>query len=129
MSFRYFIVDDAIFIQEVFTGLLNGIGGHSVGTATSGDRAVFEIQRSLPDLVILDMVLPKLNGVEVAKRIKVIHPKAIIIATSTIDDFHFIEMAQSAGVNEYLIKPFTKKQVEDLVSKYFNVGLKGVVNG
>lgn len=129
MSFRYFIVDDAIFIQELFANLLNEVGGHSVGTATSGDKAVFEIQRAMPDLVILDMVLPKLNGVEVAKRIKIIHPQVKIIATSTIDDFHFIEMAMNAGANEYLIKPFTKKQVEDLVKKYFQVGFEGAANG
>lgn len=125
MEFRYYIVEDALFLQEIYKEHLDALGGHCVGMETSGDRALFEIQRTLPDLVILDIVVPRLNGIDLSKKLKSLHPLAYIIAISSIDDLHFIEKAKEAGIHSYLIKPFSKKQIIELVNQFKMNNLRG----
>lgn len=119
MSFRYIVIDDAAFVGELLKNILGSSGGLCVGLALNGEEGLTLFQKTLPDLVFLDMVMPKENGIEVARKIREINREAIIVACSTLDDSNIIENALDLGCNEYVQKPFSKEGILSVVSKYF----------
>jgi two-component system, chemotaxis family, chemotaxis protein CheY len=119
MGFRYIVIDDAAFVGELVKNILKSSGGLCVGQALNGDEGFRLFEKTLPDLVIIDMVMPKENGIELVRKIREISVEAIIIACSTLDDRNIIENATDVGCNEYIVKPFTKEGLLLTVGKYF----------
>lgn len=119
MSFRYIVIDDAAFVGELIKNILKDSGGLCVGQALNGEEGFRLFEKTLPDLVILDMVMPKENGIELARKIREISHDIIIIACSTLNDRTIIENATDVGCNEYIVKPFTKESLIQVVGKYF----------
>ncbi|WP_413289587.1 response regulator [Bdellovibrio sp. HCB337] len=119
MSFRYIVIDDAPFVSELIKNILKDSGGLCVGAAVNGEEGFRLFQKTLPDLVILDMVMPKENGIELARKIREITHEVIIVACSTLDDRNIIDNAKDIGCNEYVVKPFTKEGFLQVVEKHF----------
>lgn len=119
MSFRYIVIDDAAFVSELVKNILKDSGGVCVGQALNGEEGFRLFEKTLPDLVILDMVMPKENGIELARKIREITREVIIIACSTLDDTNIVENAMDVGCNEYVVKPFSKDGFLKIVGKYF----------
>jgi len=119
MSFRYIVIDDAAFVGELVKNILKSTGAVCVGQALNGEEGFRLFEKTLPDLVILDMVMPKENGIELARKIREIDRAAILIACSTLDDANIVENALDLGCNEYVVKPFTKDSLLTVVGKYF----------
>jgi two-component system chemotaxis response regulator CheY len=119
MSFRYIVIDDAPFVAELIKNILKGTGGLCVGEALNGEEGLKLFERTLPDLVILDMVMPRQNGIELAREIRLITTDVKIIACSTIDEKTIIENARDVGCTDYIVKPFTKESFLAVVSKHF----------
>lgn len=119
MSFRYIVIDDAAFVGELIKNILKETGALCVGQALNGEEGFRLFERTLPDLVILDMVMPKENGIELARKIRELSHEIKIIACSTLDDRTIIENAMDVGCNEYIVKPFTKEGLLQVIGKYF----------
>ncbi|MGZ3746007.1 MAG: response regulator [Pseudobdellovibrionaceae bacterium] len=124
MSFRYIVIDDATFVAEIIKNILNNSGATCVGHAWNGEEGFRLFEKTLPDLVVLDMVMPKENGIELARRIREISHEVAIIACSTIDDKTIIENAMDLGCNEYIVKPFTKESFLEVIKKHFKFELE-----
>ena len=123
MKIRFVVVDDAAFLRELVKNIIVDIGGLCVGEAADGDEAIMVAQSTLPDLIIMDMVMPQKNGIEAAKVIKTAHPDIKIVGCSTIDQEALINQAMAAGFDAYVTKPFTKEQLIKSISKVFpNLG-------
>jgi DNA-binding NarL/FixJ family response regulator len=80
---RVLTVDD----QEVFRGVARDVieataGFESVGEAASGEEALEAVERLVPELVLLDVRMPGLNGIEVARRIAATHPEVVVVLIS-----------------------------------------------
>jgi two-component system chemotaxis response regulator CheY len=119
MSFRYIVIDDAPFVSELIKTILKDSGGLCVGEAVNGEEGLALFEKTLPDLVILDMVMPKQNGIELAREIRTLTHEVKIIACSTVDEKTIMENAMDVGCNEYLLKPFTKDSLLTVVHKHF----------
>lgn len=119
MSFRYIIIDDAAFVGELVKTLLQSSGAICVGQALNGEEGYHLFKKTLPELVVLDMVMPKENGIELARKIREIHREVVIIACSTLDDKTIIENAMDLGCNDYIVKPFTKEGFLEVIKKHF----------
>jgi two-component system chemotaxis response regulator CheY len=119
MKYRFLVVDDAGFLREILKNILVDAGGHCVGEASNGDEAIALVQATLPDLVILDMVMPHRNGIQTAQAIKELHPEMKIIGCSTIDQEAMIHTAYSVGFDAYVTKPFSKEDIIENVLKVF----------
>lgn len=116
---RILIVDDATFIREILLDLLSKSGWVVVGQAEDGEQAV-EMAGSLnPDLIFMDLVLPKKNGIEASREILSKHPEIKIIACSTLDQEDFLLKALEVGCCSYLTKPFSSEQVIGAVKSAF----------
>lgn len=117
---RTLIVDDDIAVARVhreFVSLLDGFV--VVGEAHTGGSALAEIERLKPDLVLLDIYLPDLTGLEVLKRIRAgSSPDLDVIAVTAARDLESVRQAGMGGVRHYLVKPFPlqalRERLEDV---------------
>jgi two-component system, response regulator PdtaR len=110
-SRRVVIAEDEALIRLDLAEMLGEEGYDVVGQAGDGERAVELAEELRPDLVVLDVKMPKLDGISAAQRIaeQRIAPVVILTAFSQRD---LVERARDAGAMAYLVKPFTK---DDLV--------------
>ena len=106
MGLRILIADDEAVVRMDLREMLEESGYEVVGEAGDGERAVELGDEKKPDLAILDIKMPKMNGLEVAEKLMDKGIAAIILTAYT--DKEFIERAKETGVLGYLVKPFTK---------------------
>jgi DNA-binding NarL/FixJ family response regulator len=108
---RVLLADDHAIVRRGLRGLLEE-GGHSVlAEASDGLEAVRLCEEHLPDLVILDVAMPKLNGIEVAARTqKLERPPGVIILSMHADESYIIR-ALAAGARAYLLKNATDEDL------------------
>lgn len=117
-SFRVLVVDDEPVIRELVSAMLEG-GGVEVRTVPDGSRAVPEARRFRPDLVLLDIVLPGLDGIAVLRLLKtdpvlVGVPVYMLTARARPSDR---EAASRAGADGYIEKPFKGQALQALVAR------------
>jgi len=85
--------------------------GYSLDTATNGNQAVEKAIKYKPDVILLDIMLPELDGLEVCKRLRAInHPAAIVMVTAKDDDIDKI-IGLEIGADDYLTKPFNPREL------------------
>lgn len=129
MKNRVVICDDAGFIREILTNELTRLGYQVVGEATTGPESVQIIAELVPDYVFLDMVLPEMNGCEVAIEVMGIHQESLLIGMSTVEFEAIREKAMRAGCKEWLNKPFNKATIKELMARLEQRHKKEVVHG
>lgn len=117
MSFRYFVIDDAAFIRELIKGLCEPLGGVCVGEGEGQEDILSAIRKTLPEVVFIDLVLPGKNGLQVATEIRKAWPEARLIACSSLDKNQFLKKAQTAGIDDYIEKPFTQESFTSVLKK------------
>jgi len=103
MSFRILIADDEPLIRVDLKELLEELGYEVVGEARDGREALNLVDQVSPDLVILDIKMPKMDGISVAREISERFP---VIILSAYTERSLVEKARDAGVMAYLSKPF-----------------------
>ena len=105
MTTRILVVDDFEQWRLVVRSILGGVPGFRVvGEASDGAEAVKEAARLLPDVVLLDVGMPHLNGIEAAKRIRQASPESKIIFLTQDSDSEVRSAALAAGAIAYLLK-------------------------
>ncbi len=119
MSVRFMIVDDAPFVRELLKNAFQSFGCICVGEAEDGQEAVEIYRKTLPDLVLLDLVMPIKNGIDTAREMKDIWSDSVIVACSSLDQEPLLKRAMAEGCNTFIVKPFTKKDLQDVMKNYF----------
>ena len=102
---KILIVDDEPNIREV-VGLYLRRDGHDVTSASDGEEALHLFRRDAPDLVVLDLMLPKLSGLEVCRRMQTERRVPLIMLTARGEEEERIA-GLSLGADDYLVKPFS----------------------
>ena len=113
------IVDDDFMVAKVHAGFVSALEGFEVvGTASSGAQALAEIDRLNPDLVLLDVYLPDMTGLEVLRRLRAGGSPVDVIVISAARDVDSIRSALHGGVLHYLVKPFDRRAFETRLRDY-----------
>ncbi|MBB5323559.1 two-component system chemotaxis response regulator CheY [Anoxybacillus tepidamans] len=114
---KILIVDDAKFIRMTLSNILRKVNHEIVGEGENGKEAV-ELYRTLkPDIVMLDITMPVMNGIEAVKAIKQIDPKAKIIMCSAMGQQKMVVEAIEAGAIDFIVKPFEESRVMEAVAR------------
>ncbi|MFD9302776.1 response regulator [Streptomyces sp. NPDC060048] len=108
-SGRILVVDDDPTVAEVVTGYLRG-AGFTVETAADGPAALALAGRFRPDLVVLDLMLPGLDGLEVCRRLRAGGPVPVIMLTARGDEDDRIAGLET-GADDYVTKPFSPREL------------------
>jgi two-component system chemotaxis response regulator CheY len=111
MGIKLVIVDDAPFIREAIRGILKGSEVELVAEASDGEEAVLIVQKLQPDVVLMDLVLPKKNGIDAAREILENNPKVKIVACSTEGQEGMLIRALDVGCVNFLAKPFKAEEL------------------
>src|ERR1700751_2175460 len=114
---RYLIVDDSIFARKNLAKMLESFGGEVVGEAGDGCTAITEYERLHPDLVLMDITMPQMEGIEAAERIVRQHPQARVVMVSSVGYQENIVAALQRGARHFVQKP-VKPEVLYEVIKY-----------
>jgi DNA-binding NarL/FixJ family response regulator len=105
VSIRIIIADDHTLLRQgIRNVLLLESDLEIVGEAADGEEAVKKATELLPDILLLDINMPKLNGLEVTKRISSVHPDIKIIVLTIHDDENYVVEVIKAGAAGYLLK-------------------------
>jgi PAS domain S-box-containing protein len=117
---RILVVDDYADVAESLAMLLQ-VEGHEVETADCGMKALERAQAFRPQVVLLDIGLPDLDGYEVAKRLRVLSQThdAILIAVTGYGQAEDRKCSQEAGFNHHLLKPIDFEQLSALLASFF----------
>jgi response regulator of citrate/malate metabolism len=116
---RVLIVDDDFMVAKVHAGFVATLEGFEVvGSASTGAQALEEIARLGPDLVLLDVYLPDMTGLEVLRRLRADGPPVDVIVISAARDVDSIRSALHGGVLHYLVKPFDRRTFETRLRDY-----------
>jgi response regulator of citrate/malate metabolism len=116
---KVLIVDDDFMVAKVHAGFVRALDGFEVvGTAASGAEALAAAQRLAPDLVLMDVYLPDMTGLEVLRRLRSTGPATDVIVISAARDVDSIRSALHGGVLHYLVKPFDRRTFEARLQDY-----------
>ena len=107
------IVDDDFMVAKVHAGFVAALEGFEVvGTAATGADALSAVERLDPDVVLLDVYLPDMTGLEVLRRLRAGGARTDVIVISAARDVESIRSALHGGVLHYLVKPFDRRTFE-----------------
>jgi two-component system chemotaxis response regulator CheY len=112
MALRVLIADDAGFVRELLTQACEALGYVVVGEATQGEQVIEMAELYRPDVIMMDLVMPRYNGLEAAQKILEKLPDVAIVACSSMDDEITLKQAQDAGCRAFLRKPFSRQSIK-----------------
>ena len=113
---KILIVDDAQLARRMMRSIL-APEGHEIIEAADGYAALEQYHLSAPDLVLLDMIMSDMQGIDVLHKLLELDPQArIIMATADIQTSTY-EMAQEAGASAFVTKPYNRDEVLSVVDK------------
>ncbi|AZP13147.1 response regulator [Undibacterium parvum] len=111
------IVDDSDITRETLRVILRSEDYNLVGEATDGDVAHEMAIKLKPNIILLDVVMPKVSGLEALKSIKLVMPDVFILMVTANKDQETVTEAVHAGISGYIVKPFNAKKVLDAVAQ------------
>ncbi len=117
MSTRVLIVDDAKFMRHMIKNILVDMGWEVVGEASDGCDVVKMYQELSPDVVTMDIVMPKVSGIEALKELRHVDPQAKVVMISAIDQREPLMEALKLGAVDYVVKPFEKERVSEAMHR------------
>lgn len=119
-SKRILVVDDQESMRSMLTDLLDMMG-HETFTASGGPEALERLRDQVIDLVITDLNMPEMDGMELTKRIKSATPGVPVIVITGYGTFHTERQVLAAGADGYIPKPCTIHRVQETVNAALGV--------
>ena len=111
MSRRVVIAEDEAIIRLDLKEILQAEGYDVVGETGRGDEAVELVRQHVPDLVILDVKMPGIDGLSAARAVRDLGQKVAVLVLTAFSQRNLIDEARDAGVAAYLVKPFQRSQL------------------
>lgn len=117
MPLRVMVVDDALFMRNMIKDIFTRAGYEVVAEAENGEMAVELYQEVKPDLVTMDIVMPKKSGIEALQEIMAIDSGACIVMVSALGQDSLVLEAVESGAKDFIVKPFKEDKVLEIVQR------------
>ena len=117
MARRVLIADDAAFMREMLRDILCSAGFEVCAEAADGNEAVSCFEEHAPDLVTLDIVMPRKSGLEALREIMRREPSACVVMCSALGQEALVMEALDAGARDFVVKPFKADHVVDVLTR------------
>jgi two-component system chemotaxis response regulator CheY len=116
-NLKILLCDDSLLVRKKLKGALIEQGFTNLYEASDGEEAVAFCQNEQPDLVLLDIVMPKKDGIEALQEIKQINPSTYVVIASSVGTQSNLFKAIKLGANDFLQKPITIESVINIAQK------------
>jgi two-component system chemotaxis response regulator CheY len=117
------IVDDSSVVIRVLSSILTSLGHKVVRTARTGAEAVIAYGVCNPDVVIMDITMPDMDGIEATEKIVASYPNARIIVATSHAEKDVVLKARSAGAKNYILKPIDAEKLRATLEDVMKGGL------
>ena len=117
MSLKVMVVDDALFMRNMIKDIFTKAGYEVVAEAENGEAAVELYPQVQPDLVTMDIVMPKKSGIEALQEIMAADPDACVVMVSALGQDSLVLEAIESGARDFIVKPFKEDNVLDIVKR------------
>ncbi len=121
MAMNILIVDDLAFMRMVLKDIVEKAGFRVIAMATDGEEAIQMYQDKRPDVVILDITMPKMDGITALKNILKIDPNARVIMCSALGQQRLIVEAIKIGAKDFIVKPFQPERIINSIKKVLDI--------
>lgn len=117
--YKVVVVEDEKLVRK---GIIHGTDWSGIncmvaGEAADGEEGILAARKYHPDVIITDVCMPKMDGIEMLKRLREEGSDAIVIFLTAYDEFRYAQQAVKLGAADYLLKPFEDGALEEAVSK------------
>lgn len=117
MAKNILICDDAAFMRMMIKDILTKNGYTVAGEAENGAKAVEKYTELKPDLVLMDITMPEMDGIQALKKIRELDPKASVIMCSAMGQQAMVIESIQSGAKDFIVKPFQADRVLEAVGK------------
>jgi len=117
---KVLIVDDSAFMRMLLKGKLPNIGETEILEASNGKDAIKTAMKHIPDLILLDIVLPDTDGETVLSNLREAGIKSKVIMVTAVGQKPVIERCEKLGISGYVVKPFDDAKISELITKTWN---------
>ena len=117
MAKSILICDDAAFMRMMIKDILVKNGYNIAGEAENGVKAVEKYQETKPDLVLMDITMPEMDGIQALKKIKAIDANASVVMCSAMGQQAMVIESIQSGARDFIVKPFQAERVIEAVKK------------
>ena len=117
MGAKILVVDDAQFMRMMLKNILSGAGYEIVGEGENGVQAIEKYKDLKPDLVIMDMIMPEMGGIDAVREIVKLDPGAKVLMCSAMGQQALVVEAIQVGARDFIVKPFQPAGVLEAVAK------------
>lgn len=115
---RVMIVDDAMFMRLTLKKIVESEGFEVIAEASNGAEAVTLYKTEKPDLVLMDITMPDMDGIEALKQIHEYDNNAEVIMISALGQQNKIVQAIESGAKNFIVKPFEERKIREVLSQY-----------
>ncbi len=119
---RVLIADDASFMRQMIREIVESEGFEVCGEASDGVEAVDEFKRLQPDVVTMDIVMPRKSGIDAVRGIIALDPGACVVMCSALGQETLVTEAIQAGAKDFIVKPFKPDAVIETLKKALEKG-------
>lgn len=117
MAKNILICDDAAFMRMMIKDILTKNGYNVAAEAENGAKAVEKYNEVKPDLVLMDITMPEMDGIQALKKIKENDPSALVIMCSAMGQQAMVIESIQSGAKDFIVKPFQQDRVLEAVRK------------
>src|SRR5258707_13039290 len=117
MDVRILITDDTIFTRTVLRSMLGANGYKDILEAGNGEEAVRQYKLNKPDVVLMDITMPVMNGIDALKEIRAFDSSARVIMCTAMGQRSMVVEAIQAGARDFIVKPFQSNRVLESIQR------------
>lgn len=114
-QYKFLIVDDSVFARKNMGKVVEMIGGVVAGEATTGREAIDQYFKLKPDVVVMDVSMPEMEGLEALSKIKEQDKDARVIIVSSLGYEELVKKALSLGAKHFIAKPFQPDKAAEII--------------
>ncbi|MCE5170339.1 response regulator [Paenibacillus profundus] len=116
MMKKVLVVDDSLFMRHVLKNILERNGYDVIGEAADGNEAVLQYERLKPEIVMMDITMPGMDGLAALRQIRMNDEQANVVMVSAMGQSYFIRESFCAGAKGFIIKPFQEEHLVETIS-------------
>lgn len=114
---KILIAEDEAHIRSLIALIVTSLGAEVIGEASDGEQALSLYQQHSPDMVILDINMPKLDGIAVLKQIMAINPRTLVVMLTSLNALDVVKECIDNGAWNYILKNTTAEELHKAISE------------